>query len=157
MAWDTIVTKVNTEVGQTKTKFQVKKKISNLKQEYKAMKLNNSRSGRGRKTSRFFEKIDSVLGTRDVITMPAVCTAGSSEGVRSGDDENSPPNVGPIPPKKRRDINDTLLAIQERQDETMERFVSYMEQMEEKANERFNALQESTNRVIDALLQTINN
>ena len=98
------------------------------------MKFNNSKTGRGRKTCRFFEQLDSVLGTRDVITVNAVCTAGTNESVRSGGVENSPPNVDPTHPKKRRDINDinnALLAIQERQDETMECFVSHVEQMEE--------------------------
>ena len=73
VTWEKILYKVN-KAGHEKTKKQIKRQITNLKLQYKKAKQNN-RSGRSAKSSKFYTEIDSVLGTRDVITMPAVVSA----------------------------------------------------------------------------------
>jgi len=78
VTWGMITDEVN-KVGPHKSKKQVKRKMTNLKLQYKKAKQNNSRSGRTAKTSKFYDEIDSVLGSRDVMTMPAVVSAGFDE------------------------------------------------------------------------------
>ena len=58
------------ETGFERTFQQVREKIKQLKQNYKKVKDNNSKSGHSRKTCKYFEELDSVMGDRP-ITRPA--------------------------------------------------------------------------------------
>ena len=65
LIWIKIKTDVN-EKGPEKTK-QLKDKIRNLKDAYKAARDNNKKTGASPTYSPYFEDFDEVLGTRDVI------------------------------------------------------------------------------------------
>ena len=52
------------EQGYSRDWEQCKAKIKNLKTEYKAVKDNNGKTGRGWKTFNFFKQMDEVLGHR---------------------------------------------------------------------------------------------
>ena len=160
--WKLIQENVN-KLGSPKSVDQLKKKVISLKKKYKGVKANNRKSGRSRMTCNFFEEIDSVLGTRDVVVMPAVKSSG--QPVHNTTVENTPPapvthqsatedatdevgrNERPIEIQNRNTrkrtkhdaataINNTILEMQERQDSFVESFFAKMEAMEERAHER---------------------
>ena len=58
------------KLGHEKTKLQCKNKIRNLKDLYKNIKLNNSKSGAAPQTSPFFDAFDEVLSNRDGVNIP---------------------------------------------------------------------------------------
>ena len=58
------ISKEMEEMGYSRDWEQCKSKIKNLKVEYRAVKDNNGKSGKGRKTFHFFKLIDEVLGHR---------------------------------------------------------------------------------------------
>ena len=68
LIWIKIKTDVN-EKGPEKTK-QLKDKIQNLKDAYKAARDNSKKTGASPMYSPSFEDFDEVLGTRDVISTP---------------------------------------------------------------------------------------
>ena len=68
---------------------QLKNKMISLKKKYKEVEANNSKSGHARMTCKSFEEIDSVLGTRDVVVIPAVKSSG--QPVHNTTVENTPP------------------------------------------------------------------
>ena len=68
LIWIKIKTDVN-EKGPEKTK-QLKDKIRNLKDAYKAARDNSKKTGASPMYSPSFEDFDEVLGTRDVISTP---------------------------------------------------------------------------------------
>ena len=51
------------EQGVERDWNQCRAKVKNLKSEYRSVKDSNNRTGKGRKTCKFFEELDSVLGT----------------------------------------------------------------------------------------------
>lgn len=57
---------------------QCKAKIKNLKFEYKRVKDHNSVTGNGRKTCKFYEKLDAILGHRPSSAPSVLMDAGSS-------------------------------------------------------------------------------
>ena len=69
LIWIKIKTAVN-EKGPEKTLKQLKDKIQNLKDAYKAVRDNNKKTGASPTYSPYFEDFDEVLGTRDVINTP---------------------------------------------------------------------------------------
>ena len=96
-AWQKIVQAVN-KAGPPKTMKRCKDKLRNLKQAYKDAKSNNSKTGRGAKTSPFFDVFEEVLGSRPVVKMPGVIQSSSEPSTSShadssesdGDEESSP-------------------------------------------------------------------
>lgn len=66
VAWKAITEMVNAERGSKKTRNQIKRKISNMKQEYKAVKYRNGRSRKMKKTCKYYDEIDSVLGMKRI-------------------------------------------------------------------------------------------
>ena len=56
--------------GPERTLKQLKDKIRNLKDAYKAARDNNKKTGASPTYSPYFEDFDEVLGTRDVINTP---------------------------------------------------------------------------------------
>lgn len=73
-AFDEIVVAVNV-VGK-KTSAQCKRKLQNLKDQYKKAKDANSQSGESFNTSPYFETFDEVLGSRHEVTIPHLNQAG---------------------------------------------------------------------------------
>ena len=56
------------DMGFAHSVVQCRAKIKKLKYEYHTVITNNNKSGRGRKTMKHFDKLDSILGER-----PATC------------------------------------------------------------------------------------
>ena len=63
--------------GYKREAVPCREKIKKLKAEYKKVKDNNSKTGSARKTTKFFEKVDEILGHRPA-TRPAVVIDTSS-------------------------------------------------------------------------------
>ena len=57
---------------------QYKAKTKNLKQDHKKIKDHNGVPGNGRQTSKFYDKLDAILGHRPASTPPILLDAGSS-------------------------------------------------------------------------------
>ena len=68
------------EAGFTRTFSQVREKIKQLKQNYKKIKDNNNKSGNNRKTCKYFEQLDSILGDRPITRPPSVIESTSNQG-----------------------------------------------------------------------------
>ena len=60
-----------TEAGYQRSATQCREKVKKLRADYKRIKDNNNLSGRDRKTSKIFEKLDEILGQRPA-TKPEV-------------------------------------------------------------------------------------
>ena len=58
---------------------QCKAKIKNMKQDYKKIKDHNTVTGNGRQTSKFFDKLDCILGHRPGSAPTVVLQAGTAE------------------------------------------------------------------------------
>ena len=69
LIWIKIKTAVN-EKGPGKTLKQLKEKIRNLKDAYKAACDNNKKTGASPTYSLYFEHFDEVLGIHDVVNTP---------------------------------------------------------------------------------------
>ena len=71
------------EAGFTRTFSQVREKIKQLKQNYKKIKDNNNKSGNNRKTCKYFEELDKILGDRPITTPPSVIESTGNQCYRS--------------------------------------------------------------------------
>ena len=58
-----IATKLEQE-GYQRDWQQCRTKVKNLKREYRTVKDHNGETGKGRKTCKFFQELDSILGHR---------------------------------------------------------------------------------------------
>ena len=84
------------EKGFSRDAEQCKAKIKNLKTKYRQVKDNNNKTGRGRKTFKYYDELDVVLGHRPASRPPVVldATAGglsvepSQEGKRDSTDND---------------------------------------------------------------------
>ena len=56
---------------------QCKSKIKNMKQDYKKIKDHNTITGNGRQTSKFFDRLDCILGHRPASVPVVVLQAGT--------------------------------------------------------------------------------
>ena len=65
-----IAKKIN-EIGYDRDWEQCKNKIKNLKKQYRVVKDNNRETGRGRKSCKFYDELDAILGHRPA-SVPAV-------------------------------------------------------------------------------------
>ena len=66
------------ESGYDRDWQQCRAKIKNLKAEYKKVKDHNGVTGNGRKTFKFFKKLDEILGHRPASAPAVLLDAGSS-------------------------------------------------------------------------------
>ena len=66
--YDEIARKMR-EQGYNRDTEQCRNKVKNLKKHYREVKDNNKETGRGRKTCKFFEELDLILGHR-LATVP---------------------------------------------------------------------------------------
>ena len=78
------------EGGFTRSCNQIREKIKQLKQRYKKIKDNNQLSGRSRKTFKFFDKLDEVLGDRPITRPPSVFESGEQSDDGEKSEERSP-------------------------------------------------------------------
>ena len=67
------------EAGFTRNWKQCRDKLKNWKVGYKAAKDHNGRSGKGRKTCRYFKQLDEILGTRAATTPPQILESSGTE------------------------------------------------------------------------------
>ena len=65
--------------GPTKTIQQCKAKLRTLKDAYKKAKDNNTKTGTAPMTCPFYNDIDGILGTRDIVKLPEVREVGVNE------------------------------------------------------------------------------
>ena len=84
-AWLKIKDRVN-DAGPDKTMKQIKDKLRNLKDAYKAARDHNKKTGESPSYSPFYEDFDEVLGTRDAVNTPYATKVGAV-----ADTENLPP------------------------------------------------------------------
>ena len=75
---------------------QCREKIKKLRAEYKKVKDNNNQTGNNRKTCKFLEKLDNVLGSKPATRPPILvdsfessCVNSSSDSQKSDDDHDS--------------------------------------------------------------------
>ena len=66
------------ESGFTRDWQQCKAKIKNLKFDYKKVKDHNGVTGNGRRTCKFYDKLDAILGHRPASAPSVLMDAGSS-------------------------------------------------------------------------------
>ena len=68
------------ECGYERTAIQCRPKIKSLRKEYFNTKKENGKSGKGRKSSAFFEEMDLVLGHRPASAPPVLIDTSTSDG-----------------------------------------------------------------------------
>ena len=64
--------------GYSRDWEQCRTKIKNLKKEYRAVKDHNNETGRGRKTCKYFDELDEILGHRPASVPTILLDTGSS-------------------------------------------------------------------------------
>ena len=113
--FEKIARRLEEEGEYTRTFIQVREKIKQLKQVYKKVKDSNNRSGSNRKTFKYFESIDKILGDRP-ITRP-VNILESIESSSLEDDSVTATESPPTPGSKESDspsvANDYVLDLNE--------------------------------------------
>lgn len=131
MAWDGILEAVNKQPVLKITKNNWKEKNSNLKAKYKAAKENNKKF----KNFPFFEELDSVLGTRDVMTMPGAQSDGHNDVSDYETSETVQDQRRPLTESQNKRIkrnNDIIIEalekFQEMQEEQTDKFVAKMDE-----------------------------
>ena len=67
------------KLGYRRTWDKCRDKVKKLKQEYKKVVDNNNETGRKRKTFKFMEEMDAVLGHRPSITPPVTVSSAKSD------------------------------------------------------------------------------
>ena len=75
--YDEIARKMR-EQGYNRDTEQCRKKVKNLKKHYREVKDNNKETGRGRKTCKFFEELDLILGHRPATVPTSLLDTGDS-------------------------------------------------------------------------------
>ena len=83
-------------VGTQQTAIQCHEKMKKLKVEYKQFKNHNNRSGRNRKTCKFFPQLEAILGHRPSTTLFVLkSSSSSSQNGEHGESVHSPTNSIP--------------------------------------------------------------
>lgn len=67
--------------GYTRDWVQCRNKIKNLKKEYRIVKDNNDETGRARKTCKFFDELDEILGHRPASTPAILLDTGDTQDI----------------------------------------------------------------------------
>ncbi|XP_045173150.2 uncharacterized protein LOC123534792 [Mercenaria mercenaria] len=81
------VSKKMQEMGFKRNALQIRSKIKQLKNDYKKVKDSNAQSGNARKTNRYFEELDRILGHRPA-TRPSSVLSTSTTETDISDQEN---------------------------------------------------------------------
>ena len=76
--YEKLVTRLR-DSGFERTVSQCRTKVKSLRADYNATKTENSKSGRGRKTSAYFEEMDQVLGHRQASAPPVLIDTSISD------------------------------------------------------------------------------
>ena len=88
------ISKKMAESGFTRDWQQCKAKIKNLKFDYKKVKDHNGVTGNGRKTCKFFGKLDAILGHRPASAHSVLMNAGSSSLESHSQSQDDPEEDG---------------------------------------------------------------
>ena len=84
-----IAEKMN-EAGHERDWKQCRQKVKNLKTEIKKAKDNNDQSGGGRKICRYYEELETIIGSRAAVSPPQLLeSTGISVGSENEDDDDS--------------------------------------------------------------------
>ncbi|XP_065895990.1 myb/SANT-like DNA-binding domain-containing protein 7 [Dysidea avara] len=75
--------------GFTRTGPQCREKVKKLKGEYKKIKDGLKQTGNNRKTCKFFEELDEVMGTKPAIAPPVLLDTFSTLTTESSDNEEA--------------------------------------------------------------------
>ena len=73
------IAKKMSNYGYKRDWTQCRNKIKNLKKEYRTVKDHNRETGKGRKTCRFFDELDDILGHRPASTPAVVVNTGQEQ------------------------------------------------------------------------------
>ena len=93
--FETISNKLKDLGFEGRTAVQCREKVKKLKADYRKMKAHNNRSGRNRKTSRYMDQLDSILGHCPASQPPVVFQ--SAQEVNSGEESNLEVQTGKEP------------------------------------------------------------
>ena len=111
--FEKIAKRLKEEGGYVRTHHQISDKIKQLKKKYKGIKDNNNLSGRSRKTFKFFDAIDAIMGDRPITKPRHLFESGETTGeteevdVEGGDDsENDDSSPSFVVRKAPNDQND---------------------------------------------------
>ena len=92
--------------GFERTANQSREKIKKLSMEYKKVKDNNNQTGNNRKTCKFYERLDNVLGNKPAMRPPIVIDSfESSSGNNSCDSQKSNDDESASNNKQTSDLN----------------------------------------------------
>ena len=86
----TTIAKKMKEVGHDRDWQQCKTKVKNLKREYKVVKDNNGETGRARKTCKFFNQLDEILGHRPASTPTHIVDTSGQPTINENENGNIP-------------------------------------------------------------------
>ena len=123
--FETIARRLGEEGEYTRTFIQVREKIKQLKQAYKKGKDSNNRSGSNRKTFKYFESIDKILGDRPITRPVSILESNADEELESHTIESSsleddsvtaaesPPTPGSSKSDSPSVVNDYVLDLSE--------------------------------------------
>ena len=103
------ISKTLAEKGYTRTWDQCRQKVKKLRKDYKDVVDNNSETGRKRKTFKYFDEMDAILGSRPA-TKPSI-TICSDKGILEEDNENDAhlsPYSGAVNPELLEDIDENV-------------------------------------------------
>ena len=91
--WDLIVRELNEKFGKNRTVDKCQRKIKYLVDKYKEKKVWNRKQSRGSLwKSPYYDELDAVLGTRNVVTFQHVVQTGSPSAESSSANTSNPDN-----------------------------------------------------------------
>ena len=94
--FETISNKLKDLGFESRTAVQCREKVKKLKADYRKMKAHNNRSGRNRKTSRYMDQLDLILGHRPASQSLVVFQSAQKE-VNSGEESDLEVQTGKEP------------------------------------------------------------
>ena len=77
------------DAGFERTANQWREKIKKFRAEYKKVKDNNNQPGNSRKTCKFYERLDSMLGSKSATRPPIVINTFKSSSTNNSDSQKS--------------------------------------------------------------------
>ena len=170
VAWNDIAEKLNKRFNTNRSAELAKKKVKYLVDRYKKAKdWNKNQSGENLKTMPFYDKIDQVLGCRDIVTLKNVFETQSAHssynsssegaGVTSGQEEppkETPSTAGQKAQRSQRKKSRKRAAEEGIEDEERKLLRSAVDGMQTQREEMSTFVQNFT-RVQNQQLDTMNN
>ena len=94
------------EAGYNRSWTQCRDKLKKLKGDYKKVKDHNDETGRGRKTWKFFESMDSILGTKPAFQPETIIDTLQDEGEKIEDNDE-------FAIEETKDVDDSIVNVDE--------------------------------------------